>query len=43
MSESGIGTSHQNLAIDKNTKVRETIDLNIKGGNYGKPTEIKYL
>ena len=33
---------NEQYAIDKNTKVRETIDLNIKGGNYGKPTEIKY-
>ena len=32
---------NEQYAIDKNTKVRETIDLNIKGGNYGKPTEIK--
>ena len=33
---------NEQYAIDKNTKVRETIDLNIKGGNYGKPTKIKY-
>tara|TARA_Y100001970_G_scaffold185291_1_gene225361 strand:+ start:329 stop:2194 length:1866 start_codon:yes stop_codon:yes gene_type:complete len=33
---------NEQYAIDKNTKVRETIDLNIKGGKYGKPTEIKY-